>query len=68
MTLLASIGPWQSILIAIMVVLPIIAIVDIFRNKFKGRGKIAWLAVVFLTNGIGAIIYLLFGRSQRLNK
>ena len=64
------IGPWQIILILITVFLGIIptivALIDIVRNEFTGNNKIVWLLVVLLGNFLGALLYFIIGRTQKL--
>lgn len=71
MNYLGMIGPWQWILILIIIFfvgfLPtIIALVDILKSKFKGNDKIVWVLVVLFLNLIGAIIYFAIGRNQKI--
>ncbi|WP_111683066.1 PLD nuclease N-terminal domain-containing protein [Winogradskyella tangerina] len=70
MTTILSIGPWQIILLLVFVfigLLPtIIALIDIVRNEFTGNNKIVWLLVVLFGNFIGAVLYFLIGRQQKL--
>ncbi len=70
MTHFLIIGPWQIILILVVLFLGIIstviALVDILRNEFIGNNKIVWVLVVLLGNFLGAILYFLIGRNQKL--
>ena len=65
------IGPWQIILILITVFLGIIptivALIDILRNEFSGNNKIVWLLVVLLGSFLGALLYFIIGRKQKLS-
>ncbi|NBC56786.1 MAG: hypothetical protein GVY05_00650 [Bacteroidetes bacterium] len=65
------IGYWQWLLILITLfifILPtIIALVDILRNEFKANNKIVWVIVVLFGNIIGAVLYLLIGRYQKID-
>ncbi|GAB1308254.1 hypothetical protein KH5_09370 [Urechidicola sp. KH5] len=64
---LGMIGPFQVLLILLVLVLPIIALVDIVRSKFKGdNDKILWAVVVILAPFIGTILYFLIGRKQKV--
>jgi hypothetical protein len=67
---LGMIGPWQLILVLVVLllgVLPtIIALIDILKSEFKGNNKIVWLLIVLLTNFFGAILYFLIGREQKI--
>ena len=66
-----AIGPWQIILIVVTVflgVIPtIIALIDVVRNEFSGNNKIVWLLVVLFTNFLGALLYFIIGRKQKLS-
>ncbi|WP_370391085.1 PLD nuclease N-terminal domain-containing protein [uncultured Winogradskyella sp.] len=65
------IGPWQIILILTTVFLgiipTIIALIDIVKNEFSGNNKIVWLLVVLLGNFLGALLYFIIGRKQKLS-
>ncbi|MFD0837387.1 PLDc_N domain-containing protein [Seonamhaeicola sp. NFXS20] len=65
-----AIGPWQIILILVVLflgILPtIIALVDILKSEFKGNNKIVWILVVLFANFFGAILYFLIGREQKI--
>ncbi len=66
------IEPWQIILILITVflgiILTIVALIDIVRNEFSRNNKIVWLLVVLLGNFLGALLYFIIGRKQKLQK
>ncbi|MBJ6367167.1 PLD nuclease N-terminal domain-containing protein [Snuella sedimenti] len=62
-----AIGPFQLIL-ALLVFMPTtIALIDILRNEFSGNNKIVWLLVVLLGNFLGALLYFIIGRKQKLS-
>lgn len=49
MELLGIFGPWQNILILLIVgvfLLPIIALISILKNEFTGSNKLIWILVV----------------------
>ena len=66
------IGPWQIILILSIVFLGVIAtimaLIDIVRNEFSGNNKIVWLLVVLFGYTLGALLYFIFGRKQKIQK
>ena len=66
-----AIGPWQMIVILVIVLLgiipTIIALIDILRNEFTGNNKIVWLLVVLFGNFLGALLYFIIGRTQKLS-
>jgi hypothetical protein len=64
MIYLGMIGAWQIILICILPT--IIALIDIVRNEFTRNNKIVWLLVVLFGNFLGAVLYFIIGRKQRL--
>ncbi|GAA0760900.1 PLDc_N domain-containing protein [Psychroflexus gondwanensis] len=61
------IGPFQLILILFVLLPTIIALIDIVRNEFSGNNKIVWLLVVLLGNFLGALLYFIIGRKQKLS-
>jgi hypothetical protein len=51
------------------IVLWIIALVDCLSHEpSEGNDKIVWLLVILFANGIGALIYLLVRRPQRISQ
>lgn len=69
MIYLGFIGPWQIILILITLLLlitPIIALIDILKSEFSGNNKMIWVIVVLLGSFIGAALYYLIGRKQKI--
>jgi len=71
MTYLNMIGPWQIIIVMILLFLlgiipTIIALIDILKNKFENNNKIVWVLIVLFLNIIGAILYFTIGRNQRI--
>jgi len=68
--ILGMIGAWQILLVIIIggfgIILPIIALIDILRNNFKGNDKIVWVLVVIFFNFFGSILYFIIGRKQRI--
>ena len=70
MMYLGIIGIGELVLVTIMliVILPtILALIDILKNEFTGNNKIAWLLVVLFTSFIGAVLYFIIGRKQKLS-
>lgn len=65
------IGPWQILLILIIllgIVPTIVALVDILKSEFKGNNKIVWVLVVLFANFLGAVLYFLIGREQKIKE
>ena len=68
---LNMVGPWQIIMVITLLlgIIPtLIALVDILRNKFEDNNKIVWVLVVLFFNLIGAILYFIIGRRQRIKE
>ncbi len=63
------IGPWEVLIIIAIstacVLLPLIALIDIVRNDFKGNDKLLWILVVIFFNIIGSVLYFVFGGRQK---
>ncbi len=71
MNYIGMIGPLVKMVLILIVVFlgfipTIIALVDILRNKFNGNDKIIWVLVVLFFNLIGAILYFIIGRNQKI--
>ncbi len=65
-----TIGIWQILLliiIAVLIILPVIAIIDITKSEFKGgNDKLIWILVVLFFNPLGTLIYFLIGKDQKV--
>ena len=68
MTILGIFGPMQLIILLPILLIPVIAIIDILRNKFTGTYKITWLVLVALLPFLGALSYILVGSEQKIKK
>ncbi|MGB5648165.1 MAG: PLDc N-terminal domain-containing protein [Muriicola sp.] len=70
MTYHLAIGPWQVLIIIListfLVLLPLISLIDIVRNDFKGNDKLLWALIVIFLNIIGSVLYFGIGRSNRI--
>ena len=67
--LFLNIGGPEIILILILIVLslPLFCILDIIRSKFQTpNANILWIIVVLVAPVIGSILYLTWGRSQKV--
>ena len=61
-------GEWLVIAFMILSVLllPLMALIDILRNDFKGSNdKVIWVLVVLFVPFLGSLLYFLIGRNQR---
>ena len=55
-------------IIVIIILLVLFALIDIIKSEFKGNDKMMWLLIVLFTGFIGAILYFVVGRKQRIIK
>jgi len=55
-------------MMVIPILIPIIALVDIIKSDFEGNNKLLWVIIVLLANILGAILYFLIGRDQKINR
>lgn len=68
MTILGALGPTELILILAIVALPIVALVDIVKSNFEGNNKIVWVLVVCFFNILGALLYFIIGKNQKISQ
>jgi hypothetical protein len=68
MTILGALGSTELILILAIVALPVVALVDIVKSNFEGNNKIVWVLVVCFFNIIGAILYFIIGKNQKISQ
>ena len=65
-------GIWHIMILAIITVLsilPVIAIIDVFKGAFKGTyDRWIWIMVVLLLNPLGTFLYFLIGKDQKLDQ
>ena len=53
--------------LGIVFLLPLIAMVDVIHSDFRGSNdKLIWVIVILFLNIIGALLYLVIGRNQRM--
>ena len=64
--LFLMIGPFQFILILFVFLPTLIALIDILKNEFSGNNKMIWVLVVLFGNFLGAVLYFIIGRKQKL--
>lgn len=63
---LGMIGPWQIMLLLGGFLIPITALIDVIGNDFTKNNKVVWILVVLFTNLLGAFLYFIFGRPQKI--
>lgn len=61
------IGAWQlGLLLLIVFAIPLLAIIDILRHRFKDNEKLIWVLVVLFMPLVGTVLYLALGRKKRI--
>lgn len=72
MELLSMIGPIQMTILIfagfLALLFPLLALISILKNEFPGSNKLIWVLVVIFLPYLGAILYFLIGRPQRIGK
>lgn len=68
MEFLMSFGLLFVIVFSLLVLLlPILALISLLKNDFKGDDKIIWIVVILFLPMLGSILYFLFGRNKKLS-
>ena len=60
------VSSFLMIFIIFTFILYIYILIDILKHEFTGYNKIIWILVLIFFPVLGAILYLIFGRSQRI--
>ena len=60
------VSSFLMIFIIFTFILYIYILIDILKHEFTGYNKIIWLLVIIFFPVLGAILYLVFERSQRI--
>ena len=60
------VSSFLMIFVVFTFVLYIYILIDIIKHEFTGYNKIIWILVLFFFPRLGAVLYLIFGRSQRI--
>ena len=68
---LGGLGGFELLLLTIFFILPlflwIIALVEVLKSEFKNTNdKLIWVIVILLFPIIGALLYFIIGRNQRV--
>ena len=61
-----NIGGFEIILLFVIMLIPLIALVDILKSKIEPINKLIWVLLVIFTNLLGALLYFLIGRKQKV--
>ena len=63
-----GLGGQELLLVLFILGLPVFALVDVVRSEFRGpNDKIIWGIIIVLFNIVGALLYFIIGRNQRIS-
>ena len=62
----SNLGAGEILLLFILIIVWFIVLLDILKNEFKENNKIVWILIVIFIPVIGAILYLIIGRGQKI--
>ena len=54
------------IVLVTFLIIPIIALIDILKNKFEGNNKIIWVLLILFLGLIGVFLYYTIGKKQKI--
>ncbi|GHA74729.1 PLDc N-terminal domain-containing protein [Pontibacter akesuensis] len=64
---LGGLGGVEFLILLIPLALWLWALIDVLRSDFKsGTDKLVWVVAIIFVPLLGALLYLLFGRSQKV--
>ena len=49
-------------------ILYVYILIDILKHKFNGYNKIVWLIIILFFSILGGLLYLVFGKGQKIKK
>lgn len=54
--------------ILFIILLPLLALLSVLMNDFKGNDKIMWVLIIIFLPFLGSLLYFLVGRDKRMNR
>jgi uncharacterized BrkB/YihY/UPF0761 family membrane protein len=67
-----TLGPFEVFILGLSIAIPLVlltvALVDIFKNDFKGTEKLIWAGVVILVPYLGFVLYFFIGTNRKIDK
>jgi len=48
--------------------LPLLALISVLTNKFRGNEKLIWVLLIIFLPFLGSLLYFLIGRSNRISR
>ena len=55
-------------IVLFIVLLPLLALISVLTNEFKGNEKLVWVLLIIFLPFLGSLLYFLIGRSNRINR
>lgn len=71
MTTMAFLGGSLFLILMValfIVLLPLMALISVLTNEFRGNDKILWVLVIIFLPFLGSVLYFLIGRDRRINR
>lgn len=54
--------------ILFVILLPLMALISVLTNEFRGNDKIMWVLIIIFLPFLGSVLYFLVGRDRRINR
>ncbi|MEN8201784.1 MAG: PLDc N-terminal domain-containing protein [Bacteroidota bacterium] len=55
-------------IILFVILLPLLALISVLMNDFRGNDKLMWVVVIIFLPFLGSVLYFLVGRDRRINR
>ena len=55
-------------IIFFVILLPLLALISLLMNDFKGNDKIMWVLIIIFLPFLGSLLYFLIGRDKRISR
>ncbi len=62
------ISSFMMVFVIFCFILYVYILIDILKHEFTGYNKIIWILVLIFFPILGALLYLIIGRTQRIKK
>jgi hypothetical protein len=49
-----------------IILLPVMALISVLMNEFKGNDKIMWVLIIIFLPFLGSLLYFMIGRGNRI--
>jgi len=54
-------------IIFFVILLPLLALISVLMNDFRGNDKIMWVLIIIFLPFLGSLLYFLIGRDKRIS-